>query len=476
MIILVSSILLYSKKDVKNNMPLTKVQFLNQFTRQALDERISLFVGAGASADVGYPSWYSLFKPFAKELGTPLDESTNYYRLAQYYSNKFGQAELRKRINDTINKNDFHSSLIDELISIGFTNIWTTNFDNVLELNYKNRNILINKVFKDADLSNVELNKRINIYKMNGDITNLEGIVATQSDYEKYSDSHRMMLMFFKRELISSTFLFIGYSFSDYLVMDCLSEITRYLGDAAPYHYTIMKTDKNNPYFNHFIDDLERRYHIRVLLVDEYEDIFFVLTELNKRIRNKKVFISGAFRSFDQKIEGYSHNLSRSITSHLLANDYRIVNGIGRHFGTHIVGYANEYLAKKGIKDKEKYIIVRPFVGFGENSLEDKRRLREEVIGGCGSVIFVFGDYDQHSPNPNSGVKEEFDISVKNHKTIIPIAYPGMRSEVIWNEVRNNLTMYPYLEKSIDLLNSKYDTEELAKIIIYILDSVQDLR
>lgn len=455
-------------------MPLNKEQFLNQFTRQALDERISLFVGAGASADIGYPSWYNLFKPLAKELGMTLDESTNYYRLAQYYSNKFGRAELRKRINDIINKNEFHSPLINELIDIGFTNIWTTNYDNVLESNYSSRNILFNKVFRDADLSNIELNKRINIYKMNGDITNLDGIVATQKDYEEYSDNHRMMLMFFKRELISSTFLFIGYSFSDYLVMDCLSEITRYLGDAAPYHYTIMKENKNDPYFNHFINDLESRYHIRVLLVSEYTEIFIVLSELNKRIRNKRVFISGAFRSFDLGIDEYSHSLARSITSHLLANDYRIVNGIGRHFGTHIIGYANEYLAKKGIKDKEKYIIVRPFVGLGEKSLEDKKRMREEIIGECGSVIFVFGDYNANSPNPNSGVKEEYEISLKNHKTIIPIAYPGMRSEIIWNQMKSNITQYPHLEKSIDLLTSKCDTEVLAKIIIYILDSIQD--
>ena len=456
-------------------MPLNKEQFLNQFTRQALDERISLFVGAGASANAGYPSWYNLFKPLAKELGTPLEESINYYRVAQYYSNKFGQAELKKRINEIINKNDFYSPLINELIDIGFTNIWTTNFDNVLELNYSSRNILINKVFRDADLSNVELNKRINIYKMNGDISNPEGIVATQKDYEEYSESHRMMLMFLKRELISSTFLFIGYSFTDNLVMDCLSEITRYLGDAAPYHYTIMKNDNSNPYFNYFIDDLERRYHIRVLFVNEYTDIYFVLNELNQKIRSKKVFISGAFRSFEQNIEEYSHNLSRSITTQLLSNDYRIVNGIGRHFGTHIIGYANEYLAKKGIKDKEKYIIVRPFVGMGEKSLEDKKKLREEVIGGCGSAIFVFGDYNQQSPNPNSGVQEEFEIAMDNHKTIIPVAYPGMRSEVIWNYIKNNITQFPYLEKNIASLTSECDTNKLAEIIVYILDSVQDL-
>ena len=136
-------------------MPLNKEEFLNQFTRQALDERISLFVGAGASADAGYPSWSNLFKPLAKELGTSLDESTNYYKLAQYYANKFGGNELRKRINEIINKNDYESPLINELIDVGFTNIWTTNYDNVLELNYSNRNILINKVFRDADLSNI---------------------------------------------------------------------------------------------------------------------------------------------------------------------------------------------------------------------------------------------------------------------------------------------------------------------------------
>ena len=75
-------------------MPLNRNEFLNQFTRQALDERISLFVGAGASTNAGYPSWANLFKPLAKELGTSLDETINYYKLAQYYSNKFGLAEL----------------------------------------------------------------------------------------------------------------------------------------------------------------------------------------------------------------------------------------------------------------------------------------------------------------------------------------------------------------------------------------------
>lgn len=455
-------------------MPINKKQFLLQFSKYALDERISLFLGAGGSLDAGYPNWADLFSPFAKELGTPFDETTDYYRLAQYYSNSFGVSELRKRINERINRNESKSPLLSELIDVGFTNIWTTNFDNALELNYQKRGYLINKVFRDSDLSNIEINKRINIFKMNGDITNLEGIVATQSDYERYIDTHRIMLMFFKRELISSTFLFIGYSFTDHLVLDCLSEITKYLGDSTTYHYTIMKKNSSNPYFIHFVDDLEHRYHIRVLLVDEYSEILTIVSELNQMIRNKRVFISGAFSSYEKEIEEYSHSLSKQLASRLLSNDYRIINGIGRRFGTHLIGYANEYLAKHGIKDFERYLLVKPFVGNKKDSPIEKKHSREKVISQCGTAIFVFGDMDGNSVNKTSGVLEEFEIARNQHKTIIPILYPGMISENIWKEVKNNITQYPYLEGKIDFLTSSNQIDSLLDIVVEILESVEN--
>lgn len=454
-------------------MPITKEQFLNQFTQQALDERISLFIGAGGSCDAGYPNWAELYLPFAKDLGAPINETTDYYHLAQYFSNIFGQAELRKRINEQINRYNYDSPLLDELIDVGFSNVWTTNFDNALELNYQKRGILTNKVFRDSDFTSIEIKRRTNIFKMNGDISNLEGIVATQSDYECYVDTHRVMLMFFKRELISSTFLFIGYSFSDHLVLDCLSEIARYLDHSANYHYTIMKKEQGNPYFFHFIDDLEHRYHLRVLLVDEYKDIPCVIMELNERIRKRRVFISGAFSSHKPDVEEYSHLFSKNLAASLLKNNYRIVNGIGRRFGTHLIGYANEYLAKDGIRDVEKYLIVKPFVGHDEEAPLKKKQQRERIISQCGAAIFIFGDADGNSLNHSSGVLEEFEIACTQHKTIIPIAYPQMISEVLWQKVKNSITQFPYLEGVIDQLSSKQPPDRTAQIIVHILDSVQ---
>lgn len=38
---------------------------------------------------------------------------------------------------------------------------------------------------------------------------------------------------------------------------------------------------------------------------------------------------------------------------------------------------------------------------------------------------------------------EEFEIARQQHKTIIPIAYPGMVSSSIWNMVKQSITEYP---------------------------------
>ena len=50
-----------------------------------------------------------------------------------------------------------------------------------------------------------------------------------------------------------------------------------------------------------------------------------------------------------------------------------------------------------------------------------------------------------------------------------------MVSEVIWNEVKSNITKYPYLERYIDLLTSEQSPDAIASYIVQILDSVQEV-
>lgn len=456
-------------------MPIDKKMFLNNFSKQVLDSRISLFLGAGGSCDAGYPTWSKLFSPFANQLNVDIDNCSDYYRLAQYYSNKFGCAELKKCIRDRINKNNHKSKLIDEIVNIGFSNLWTTNFDKVLEMNYTHHDILTNTVFEDSHLSNVDLNKRVNIFKMNGDISHIDKIIATQDDFERYSDSHKLMITFLKRELISNTFLFIGYSFKDNLVLKCLSEIRNYLGDSCNYHYAIIKKDQSDELFEYFIEDLEKRYHIKVLLVDEHSDVVTVLKELNHKIRKRRVFISGSFTSSEMNLENYSHQISKHLTSQLLENEFRIVNGIGSRFGTHLIGYANEFLAKKGVKHIDRHLIIKPFVSNHIDAVQLKKTSREHMINQCGSAIFIFGENSGNDSNVKSGVMEEFEIAVSQNKVVIPISYPNMISHEIWLGVKDNITKFFYLEKVISKLTSNEDPEAVSKLIIQIIESIQDL-
>lgn len=49
-----------------------------------------------------------------------------------------------------------------------------------------------------------------------------------------------------------------------------------------------------------------------------------------------------------------------------------------------------------------------------------------------------------------------------------------MISEEIWYNVKQNITRYPYLEGKIDMLSSNQRPDLLSKLIVDILDSVQD--
>ena len=117
--------------------------------------------------------------------------------------------------------------------------------------------------------------------------------------------------------------------------------------------------------------------------------------------------------------------------------------------------------------------MIKPFVGNKKDSQLEKKRSREKVIGQCGTAIFVFGDLDRNSIDKTSGVLEEFEIAKKQHKTIIPIAYPGMISEQIWKEVKNNITLFPYLEGKLKHLTSYTKVSSLLDVVLEILDSVE---
>lgn len=465
--------LLQNSKDDKN-------QFLNYFSQRVINGEASLFLGSGVSRDSGYPSWSGLLHPCFEELRLDVNEPVDLYSVAQYYANRYGDAVLRQRFSDEINRNSKSNELLERLLDISYNSIWTTNYDKLIEQSLKNRFIDCNPISHDKSLPSISKGTRINVYKMNGDISDPSNMVVTKRDYEQYRQKHPLFLTFLKKELVANTFLFAGYSFADSQVLDCLNSLNQFLGENGNHHYAFMLVDdKVTRQTQYFFEDLHKRYNIKCLPFKKEEMTAFV-SQISKKIREKKVFISGAYDSIPKDEADFADVVCSMLVRQLYDKQYRIATGVGKKLGTLITGYAHQYLAENSVADPSRQLSMRPFPFHLDLTREVKERYRSMMMADCSAVIFMFGQ-SRTTENAggvavtshySEGVYMEFTLARKLGLAVIPIGSTGYESEIIWQEVANNINEFFYLSKKIDKLRSEKDPKKLTQLILAILGDI----
>lgn len=187
-----------TKKDIEH--------FLNVYSEQVISNEASLFLGSGVSRDSGFPSWNALLAPCAEELGIEMGSEPDLFSIAQYYSNRHSDAELRRLFSKAINKNLTSNPILDSLLDIPFNSIWTTNYDKLIEDGLQKRFIGHNAIVNDKDLASISKDTKINIYKMNGDISEPTNMIVTRDDYEHYVQKHPLFLTFLKKNWLQTHF------------------------------------------------------------------------------------------------------------------------------------------------------------------------------------------------------------------------------------------------------------------------------
>lgn len=455
-------------------MNITIEEFIVDFADKLNNNQISFFIGSGVSTELDLPNWKDLFKEIAEKLFLNIDEIHDYYQLAQYYCNKYSISDLKRIISPKLQTYNFSSPTMEKLLKLQFKSIWTTNFDNALENCLMAHRIRYAKVHNDRDLSCINVNDNPIIYKINGDISDLENIILTQRDWENFEYTHPTMLTFLKKELVSNSFLFLGYSFQDNLIKSALSSIRQFVGDSGIHHYAIFqKKDKRE--FSYFIDDLDKNYNIKVVLVDDFAEIPQILDRIFLKSIEKNVFISGRLDDYNNKTEEFANNLLKKLSTDLLKYNWNLCTGMGRKIGYFVAGPAIQYLLSQNIKNIDKRIKIRP---FDDNlSIEDFTNYRKLLIEQNSILIFVFGQKFINGKSENSkGVLEEFELAKKMGKIIIPIGSTGFAAQEIWEEVDKNITKYPYLEQYNFLLAKETDINKISSAVISILNSIVDVR
>lgn len=74
------------------------------------------------------------------------------------------------------------------------------------------------------------------------------------------------------------------------------------------HHYAIFEKD-NKIEFKYYIDDLEKNYNVKAVLVEKYTDVPEILKQIYLKTIERNVFISGRLDDYNEETELFANNL-----------------------------------------------------------------------------------------------------------------------------------------------------------------------
>lgn len=477
--------------------------FINAFVTEINNGDAAIFAGAGLSAASGFVNWKGLLKDLADELKLDIKKEHDLIALAQYHFNKFKRGKINdKIINEftTLTKGNENHKILSRL---GINTFWTTNYDKLIERSLEAEGKTIETKIRNVDFSRNIKKKDAIVYKMHGDKDSPDEAVLTKDDYETYNDKKEFFSTALRGDLLSKTFLFIGFSFDDPNLGYILGRIKVLLKDNTPTHYCFFKelsqTDFNNSgksdeenkedyLYSKIkqelkIDDLVR-YGIHAVMIKEYSDITEILLEIEKKIKRKNIFISGAAHDYSPYSEQDAKDLIHTLSYRLAKEEYKIVSGYGLGIGSIVINGALDFKLNSNYRNLDDLLILRPFpqIQSGTKSISEVwTDYRNEVIRKAGIAIFVFGNKLVNDDVVKSdGMEEEFQICLKHNVIPIPIGATGSISKAFWLEVTNKLdTYYPAntaLHQAIKELGNENQTKnEIINNIIKAINILQKI-
>ncbi len=427
-------------------------EFKRNYIKAIQEGYAAIFAGAGLSRISGFVNWKELLKDIAEKVALDVNKETDLVEVAQFYCNESrGRAGINEKIlNEFVNGSQPNETL-SLLASMPINTYWTTNYDHLIEDALKSFGKKVDIKLTPQNLALTLSEKDTIIYKMHGDYLTPDTCVITKDDYESYNEKRQLFTTALQGDLVSKTFLFIGFSFEDPNLKYILSRIRNLLDENRRTHYCFLeKINRNNYRYeedyeydlnkqNLRIHDL-KRYGIDAVILESYSEIPHILYDIKKAIKNKCIFISGAANEYGESWEKTGPILIRKLTKALYDNNYKIITGHARGVGSYIISTMLE-ASHNNVSSLEKHLLIKAF------PYEDKQRYdydeikynyRKSFFQEAGITIFLFGNkISSEGTILTEGVYEEFKIAQKSNSYIIPMDQRDMLQKKFLMKLRS---------------------------------------
>ena len=468
--------------------------FIDTFVPALHNQNAAIFAGAGLSIPAGLVNWKQLLKSIASDVGLDVDKEDDLITVAQFHVNEHGG---RHRINQALIDEFAKRAKLTEnhklLAGLPIRTYWTTNYDPLIEESLKAAGKTPDVKISPENLAITAPHRDAIVYKMHGDVSQPDKAILTKDDYETYESKRHLFSMALQGDLVSKTFLFIGFSFNDPNLAYILSRIRILLGENRREHYCLLRRvqrsdfDKASDYQYALakqelqVKDL-KRYGIQGLLVDDYGQYTNVLRRVAFRYKMARAFISGSAADYSPWKEPRALQLIQGLSRALIEGGFGVVSGYGLGVGPYVLNGVFEQLDAEGTQSLDDRIVLRPFPIAIPDPAQRKIRwtaYREDMLSYAGVALFLFGNKRDASGAVvgADGMEEEFKLAVAKGLFVVPVGSTGSTAAVLHKKVLDNFnSYYPVAgyRKHFENLGRPGTPSQVTKRVMTLLTKMRD--
>ena len=236
-------------------------EYIKEIASKMKNNRASVMIGAGFSknaeaimpTDKKFLDWNSLGDVFFKKLhGRAPDKEKylNVLKLAEEVEAAYGRTVLNQLIRDNLPDTEYApSKLHEQLLRLNWRDIFTTNYDTLLErtqekITDRHYNVILNK-------EDLIYSAEPRIIKLHGSFPSTLPFVITEEDYRQYPKKSAIFVNTVQQTLIENILCLIGFSGDDPNFLQWIGWIRDNLGkDIASKIYLIGVFNFSNAQLN----------------------------------------------------------------------------------------------------------------------------------------------------------------------------------------------------------------------------------